>query len=127
MTRPKILVCDDYADLLDQLRHAFSGAGFDAEFIGDGETLARRAVDEGFDLVVTDLAMSPVDGWTAIERIRGMSKVTVWALSAYLGRDLMNQARAKELDVRLLEKPNDTVRLRGLIESHFGLNGAAGR
>lgn len=114
-----MLVCDDAADLLAQLRVALAGAPFDAEFIADGETLARRGADERWDLIVTDLAMSPVDGWTAIERIREVSDIPIWALSAYAKNDLMNSMRARELGVLLLEKPDDTMTLRERIESFF--------
>ena len=119
--KPKVLVCDDFEDIIAQLRVRFRGARFDAEFVDDGETLARRAVDERFDLIVTDLAMSPVDGWTAIERIREVSAVPVWAVSAYSNRDLLNKARARELGVTLMEKPEAVARLRELIERFFGL------
>jgi DNA-binding response OmpR family regulator len=117
--RPRVLVADDYADLLAQLRMDFCGAPFDAEFVADGETLARRGADERWDLIVTDLAMAPVDGWTAVERIREVSGVPVWALSAYTKDDLMNATRARELGVTLLQKPEDTLTLRERIESFF--------
>ncbi|HLL74825.1 MAG TPA: response regulator [Pyrinomonadaceae bacterium] len=117
--RPRVLFCDDAEDLVAHLRLFFRGAAFDAEFVTDGETLARRGADERWDLIVTDLAMSPVDGWTAVERIREVSQVPVWALSAHVKRDMMNRVRAKELDVLLLEKPDDTMTLRERIENFF--------
>lgn len=122
MKRPRVIVADDYEDVLHQLRTNFRDAGFDAEFVADGQTLQDRALDEDFDLVVTDLAMSPVDGWTAIENIRELKpEQPIWAISAYSNRDMMNRARARQLNVTLMEKPDGIVMLRELIERFFGL------
>lgn len=122
MSRPRVLVCDDYEDTLDLWRLAFAGAGFDCEFVSGGAELRDRAVISDFDLIVTDLAMAPVDGWTAIEWIRKVKPdVPIWAVSAYLGRDMMNKVRARQLGVTLFEKPDAVVNLRELIERFFGL------
>lgn len=122
MRRPKIIVADDYEDTLDLWRVNFKGAPFDYEFVAGGAELRERALAEDFDLVVTDLAMSPVDGWTAIEGIRRVKPgVPIWAVSAYLARDMMNRARGRELSVKLFEKPDGVVNLRELIERFFGL------
>jgi CheY-like chemotaxis protein len=126
MKKPRVIFCDDTDYIVGQVRQSFRGAPFDAEFVTDGQTLQDRALDGDFDLVVTDLAMSPVDGWTAIEGIRALKPdVPIWAVSAYLNRDMMNKARAKKLRVTLMEKPDGIVYLRESIERFFGLTAEA--
>lgn len=120
--RPRVIVCDDYRDVLDQLRIQFRGAGFDADFCEDGAELVRRVLAADYDLIVTDLAMSPVDGWTAIERLRDFGCTSpVWAVSAYAGHDLMNRAQAGRFGVTLLQKPDGVTNLRERIEDFFKL------
>jgi CheY-like chemotaxis protein len=119
---PRIAVADDYSDFRDMLRQSFKGAPFECDFCDSGEELLRLSEDNDYDLIISDLAMSPLGGWEVLERLReSHPALPLWAISAYRQRDMMNDVRAKNLNVLLLDKAEDAVGLRQRIINFFGL------
>lgn len=122
MKTPHVLVADDYEDFRDMLRQNFKGAPFECDFCASGEEMLRLAAANPYDLIISDLAMSPVGGWEALERLRAdYPTLPLWAISAYRQRDMMNDVRAENLSVLLLDKAEDAVGLRQRIVDFFGL------
>ena len=68
---PLILVADDEPEVRDFVADVLTEAGFSVLTVGDGEKLAERAVKEQPRLIVVDLMMPGMDGYTAVTRLRG--------------------------------------------------------
>ncbi len=66
---PSILVVDDLQAVHDMLGAVINPAGFHSAFALDGEEALDRYKNEGFDVVLTDMAMQPMDGVTLLQRI----------------------------------------------------------
>jgi DNA-binding response OmpR family regulator len=87
-SRPRALVVDDEAPLVDLVRSYLEREGFDVDGAYDGESaveLARRADP---DVIVLDLMLPGIDGLEACRRIRSFS-------DAYI---VMLTARTEEMD-----------------------------
>ena len=77
-----ILVVDDDPDIRGLLRVLFDRRGFSVLEAGDGQEALRAFFDQRPDLVVLDVQMPVLDGWTTLERIRELSDVPVVMLTA---------------------------------------------
>jgi DNA-binding response OmpR family regulator len=118
----KILFADDNEDLIEMLRINFRDAPFECDFVESGEELLSAASNNSYDLIISDLAMSPVGGWEALEKIRESNpRIRLWALSAHTRKDEENDVRAERAYVLLLEKPADIVTLKERIREAFDL------
>ena len=61
-SKNRILLVEDDADTRSALAMLFEMEGFDVMTAGDGEEAYHQAVNEGPDLIVTDINMPKVDG-----------------------------------------------------------------
>jgi two-component system chemotaxis response regulator CheY len=78
MTEPqpngkRILVVDDGMTTRLYYRSVFEAAGFTVDEAANGLEGLERALVETFDLLVVDVNMPKMDGYTMIERLRGDS------------------------------------------------------
>lgn len=78
---PKVLVIDDDVGLLTMLRLGLELEGFDVTTAKGGKEGLRRAYQTHPDVVILDVTMSEMDGWTTCERLRQVSDVPVIMLS----------------------------------------------
>lgn len=70
LSKPQVLLVDDDPSLLDVLSMAFGDAGYDVATAEDGsEALEKLAVRKP-DLLVTDINMPVLDGFTLLKRLR---------------------------------------------------------
>lgn len=82
MTTPaRILVVDDDDHLREVVRYALAREGYTVIEARDGEA-ARRMLDSGPDLLVLDVAMPRLDGFSFCRELRQESDVPVLFLSA---------------------------------------------
>ncbi len=65
-----VLIVDDEPDILLMLRVNLEADGFETALAADGETALRRIAEERFDVVVLDLMMPVMDGWTFAREYR---------------------------------------------------------
>jgi DNA-binding response OmpR family regulator len=79
---PKVLVIDDDIGLLTMLRLGLELQGFDVATAEGGKEGLRRAYQMHPDVVVLDVTMSEMDGWTTCQRLRQVSDVPVIMLSS---------------------------------------------
>lgn len=80
LPRIRVLVADDDALVRGSLAAVLQSEGFAVEEAADGEQAIRRAILHPPDLVLLDLNMPRMDGWTAfgeLDRIRPMVPVIV--------------------------------------------------
>lgn len=108
-----VLVVDDDAAIRRLVRMSLETEGIEVETARDGEVALRAAIDEPPALVVLDIMMPNVDGWTVCEQLRSMPRtadVPVVFLTA-LARD-EDLERGRELGaVGYVTKPFDVIDL----------------
>lgn len=78
-----ILVVDDDKDLRELMRLTLDLAGHQVTVAGDGKEGLRIFFAETPDVVLLDVQMPAMDGWTLLERIREVSEVPVIMLTAF--------------------------------------------
>jgi two-component system KDP operon response regulator KdpE len=79
--RRRILVVDDETQITRVLRTALSAQAYDVRIANDGEMALEIMKDWTPNLVITDLAMSNLDGVGLCRRIRETSEVPIIVLS----------------------------------------------
>jgi DNA-binding response OmpR family regulator len=78
---PKVLVIDDDVGLLATLRLGLEREGFEVTTAKGGKEGLRQAYQTHPDVVVLDIVMSEMDGWTTCQKLRQVSDVPVIMLS----------------------------------------------
>lgn len=79
----KILVAEDDRKIASFLKKGFAQEGYSVELVDNGEDALAIASRGGFDVVVLDLLLPRMDGWTVIQRLRAARvKTPVLILSA---------------------------------------------
>lgn len=79
----KILIGEDERVLRDSLAEGLRLRGYAVDVAADGESAGERLLVESYDLVVLDLNLPKVDGFTVLEEFRRESQdVPVLILSA---------------------------------------------
>ena len=82
MSERRILVVDDDADIRGLVRELLERRGFEVVEAADGKEALQELYAGRPDLVVLDVSMPGLDGWTTLERIRELSDVPVMMLTA---------------------------------------------
>jgi DNA-binding response OmpR family regulator len=102
--RPRILIVDDEPGIRDFLRMVFETEGYRVQVAVDGEQALNEARDNPPDIMLTDLMMPRVDGWSLIERVRAerLPVHVIIAMSAAANAGI----RAPDADL-FLTKPFD--------------------
>jgi two-component system KDP operon response regulator KdpE len=83
----RILLVDDSAVDRKILRDALAHAGYDVAEAGDGASALRALYTSRPDLVILDVLMPEMDGWTTLRRIREMTDVPVMMLTSLDSED----------------------------------------
>jgi DNA-binding response OmpR family regulator len=81
MTR--VLVIEDDADIAFGIRTVLTRSGFEVDAVAEGREGLRAFHGTLPDLVVLDIGLPEMDGWTVLERIRDLSGVPVLILTAH--------------------------------------------
>ena len=82
MAGSRILVVDDDDDIRGLLRTLLERAGHEVSDAPDGRAGLRELYTGSPDLVILDVTMPGLDGWTTLERIREVTDVPVLMLTA---------------------------------------------
>ena len=78
----KILICDDEPGLRAVLKRYALFEGYEVTEAGDGLEAANVCKKESFDVIIMDIMMPEMDGFSAVKEIRKTSDVPVIMLSA---------------------------------------------
>ena len=107
---PKILLVDDEVDTRELLARALSRRNFDVTTAADGE-IALSLIDNGFDVVVTDILMPRLDGIGLLKRLRDLEHPSVCiVITSFADKD--RAVAALNLGASfLIEKPFSTEQL----------------
>ena len=109
----KILYVEDNPDNVYMLTRRLKKKGFELIIAGDGQEGIDKAIEESPDLILMDLSLPTMDGWTAtaeIKKIEGVKDIPIIALSAHAmpeHRDKAIKAGCSDYDT----KPVDIKRL----------------
>ena len=119
----KILYVEDNPDNVYMLTRRLKKKGFELIIAGDGQEGIDKAIEENPDLILMDLSLPTMDGWTAtaeIKKIEGVKDIPIIALSAHAMpelRDRAIKAGCSDYDT----KPVDIKRLLGKIGQYIEL------
>ena len=92
-----ILVVDDYLESLETVADALGALGFTVNIAFDGREAIERAIANGPDVIVMDLAMPRLDGLAATRMLKKdprTSAIPVVLYTAHAGIELGALARA---------------------------------
>ena len=109
----KILYVEDNLDNVYMLTRRLKKKGFELIIAGDGQEGLDKAIKESPDLILMDLSLPTMDGWTAtaeIKKIEEVKDIPIIALSAHAmpeHRDRAIKAGCSDYDT----KPVDIKRL----------------
>ena len=109
----KILYVEDNPDNVYMLTRRLKKKGFELIIAGDGQEGIDKAIKENPDLILMDLSLPTMDGWTAtaeIKKIEEVKDIPIIALSAHAmpeHRDRAIKAGCSDYDT----KPVDIKRL----------------
>jgi DNA-binding response OmpR family regulator len=78
-----VLVIEDDADITLGIRTVLTRSGFDVSAVAEGREGLRTFYGMPPDLVILDIGLPEMDGWTVLERIRDLSDVPVLILTAH--------------------------------------------
>ena len=119
----KILSVEDTPDNVYMLTRRLKKKGFELIIAGDGQEGIDKAIEESPDLILMDLSLPTMDGWTAtaeIKKIEGLKDIPIIALSAHAmpeHRDRAIKAGCSDYDT----KPVDIKRLLSKIAQYIEL------
>lgn len=82
MSRQKILIVDDDANICELLRLYLEKDGFDSTVVNDGAAAVESAQKDNFDLILLDIMLPKLDGWQVCREIRKTSSVPIIMLTA---------------------------------------------
>lgn len=74
MSKPKLLIVEDELSIRAGLRDLFIYHGFDVTDVEDGEAGLQKANTENFDLMILDIMLPMMDGFTVCESLRKTNK-----------------------------------------------------
>lgn len=78
----RILVVDDERPIADILKYNLEREGFEVAVAYDGEEAVAKAREASFDLVILDIMLPKLDGFSVCKQIRTHSSVPIIMLSA---------------------------------------------
>jgi DNA-binding response OmpR family regulator len=84
--KARVLVIEDDQDISLSIRTVLSRFGFEVTAADDGKEGLRAFHAARPDLIILDVGLPTLDGWTVLERVRDMSDVPVLMLTAH-GRE----------------------------------------
>ncbi len=70
MTKPRLLIVEDAVDVADMLQYYFSSHGYEVLVAYDGETALKLCRDELPSLVLLDVGLPDIDGFTVCRQLR---------------------------------------------------------
>lgn len=105
-----IMVVEDDPNIADALQDLLNCNGYQVTAVGTGAAALQIADQANLDLVVLDISLPDIDGWTVFSRLQGKKPIPVICLTSMsLPRDF---ARAKDLGIQhYLIKPRGIVQL----------------
>jgi two-component system, cell cycle sensor histidine kinase and response regulator CckA len=118
---PKALIVDDEPTDLQALSQCLTSAGYQVLAAADGNSALKlfQTDAEGIELLVTDVAMNPVNGCDlAMELVRLKPSLRVIFVSGYVGAEALQYGESP-FDFGFVQKPFSAEELLSKVESKF--------
>ncbi len=115
-----VLIVEDYADTRTMMKFLLQRFGYEVIEAADGQEAVDRAKENIPDLILMDLSLPIIDGFTATETIRkfeGYGKIPIIAVTAY-GNSYYKRAIEAGCD-DLINKPLDFDKLEPILEQYL--------
>ncbi|PQV47457.1 heavy metal response regulator transcription factor [Paraburkholderia sp. BL21I4N1] len=114
----RILIVDNEAKNGTYLRKGLTEAGFVVDWVQDGVTGQHLALTEDYDMIILDVVLPGLDGWTLLRNLRLTHSTPVLLLTAC--DDLNDKVRGLEMGGDdYLVKPLDFAELLARVRSIF--------
>ncbi len=97
--RKKILVIEDEKPLAHALELKMQHEGYETVVCSTGETGMKEAITGKYDLILLDLILPGVDGFTILQEMKNKKIKTVVIILSNLGQD-EDRAKAKEFGAK---------------------------
>src|SRR5688572_28421222 len=94
LSKKKILIVDDDADMRRGLSARLKANGYDTAFAGDAVLAASIAIKEKPDLVLLDLGLPGGDGAVVLQRLQNLAPMSGVPVIIVSARDAVNQGPA---------------------------------
>ena len=117
-----ILLVEDHEEIWDFLSRRLKRRGFDVLIATDGQQAVDKALSEGPDLILMDMNLPIMDGWTAAGKIKANpdgASIPIIALTAHAMAGDREKAIAAGCD-DYHPKPVDFSKLLTQIEAFVG-------
>ena len=114
-----VLIVEDYADVRMIMKILIHRYGYEVIEAADGYEALEKAIQHRPDLILMDLAMPLVDGFTAVRMIRnfeGFQEVPIIAISAY--GNIYSEKALKAGCNEVINKPLDLSALEPLLNQY---------
>ena len=105
MEKNRVLLVDDEEEFVRALAKRLRTRGLEVEITGDGESAVEKVKQNGFDVVVLDLAMPGIDGLETLKRLREVNEDLQVVLLTGHGSIRSGVEAIKGGAVDFLEKP----------------------
>jgi two-component system sensor histidine kinase EvgS len=100
----KVLIVDDVVDNRDMLAAIFAETNIEVIEAKNGLDAVYQAEKNNFDLIIMDIRMPVMDGYTAAEKIKSFAEVPIVALTASVMTDDFERKKSDKFD-GYLRKP----------------------
>lgn len=80
----KILVVDDNTQIRELCRQVLTSLGHDCDIAISGDEVLKLIKDHHYELLITDIQMPGMDGWTLARKVRAINKaIGIMVISGY--------------------------------------------
>lgn len=115
----KILVTDDDRDLVEALNTRFKSEGYEVVTAYNGEECLRKAKENCPDLIIMDVAMPVMDGYTVVTKMKEDEDLSHIPVIILTGKDQMEEIFMVEGVKEYVVKPFDFKDLTGMVKKIF--------
>lgn len=116
--KKRVLVVDDDADTAELLGHMVQMAGYEPVVFIHGEDAVAEVSANPPDVILLDVMMARMDGWTLAGRLRAVTTAPIVFITAW--RTGENAQRARELGAEFMTKPLSHTELASRLEKVLG-------
>jgi len=117
-TAQKILIVDDDYEIIDSIRYALEGAGYQVVIARDGNQGLALAERENPDLMILDMMMPKRSGFLVLEKLRRLRETPLPVIMITGNEGSRHKAYAELLGVNdYIRKPFAMDRLLGAVEN----------
>lgn len=118
----QVLAVDDDADNLELITFVLEQAGANVTSIRSAKEALQRLNQTKFDILLTDIGMPDVDGYTLLLQLRAMppeqgGQIPAIALTAYAGEINQQQALSAGFDLHISKPVDPEVLIEAIVQT----------